>query len=97
MENHLYSFNGNLRRQSWGGAIGNILTGSLGVLYTVFWCKAFLDNVKDATSEIKDFISEQRNSLQNIANRNLSQCMCECVCSIFEFFSLSSLNLYAVS
>ena len=39
MENHLYSFNGDLRRQNKGGAIGNILTGALGVLYTVFWCK----------------------------------------------------------
>ena len=56
MENHLYSFNGDLRRQSKGGAIGNILTGALGVLYTVFWCKAFLDKVKDATSELTDFV-----------------------------------------
>ena len=56
MENHLYSFNGDLRRKSRGGAIGNILTGTLGVLYTVFWCQAFLDKVKDATSEIKEFI-----------------------------------------
>ena len=56
MENHLYSFNGDLRRQNMGGAIGNILTGALGVIYTVFWCKAFLDKVEDATSELTEFV-----------------------------------------
>ena len=42
----IYAFNGDLRRQSKGGAIGNILIGALGALYTVFWCKAFLSKVK---------------------------------------------------
>ena len=56
MKNHLYSFNGDLRRQNKDGAIGNILTGALGVLYTVFWCKAFLDKVEIATSELTEFV-----------------------------------------
>ena len=43
MSEHIYSFNGDQRKQAPGGAIGNVLTGSLGVLYTVYWCKEFLE------------------------------------------------------
>ena len=55
MSEHIYSFNGDLRKQAAGEAIGNVLTGSLGVLYTVYWCKEFLDKVKKATEGISDF------------------------------------------
>ena len=55
MSQHIYSFNGDLRKQAAGGAIGNVLTGSLSVLYTVYWCKEFLDKVTWATEEFRDF------------------------------------------
>ena len=45
MSEHMYSFNGDLRKQKAGGAIGNVLTCALAVLFTVWWCKHFLDKV----------------------------------------------------
>ena len=41
MKEHMYSFNGEIRKQTAGGAIGNILTGSLAVCFMVRWCKIF--------------------------------------------------------
>ena len=36
MSEHMYSFDGDLRKQKHGGAIGNVLTCALAVLYTVW-------------------------------------------------------------
>ena len=37
MAGHIFSFNGTIYRQARGGAIGNILTGSLAALFMVWW------------------------------------------------------------
>ena len=55
MEEHMYSFNGEMRKQAAGGAIGNILTGSLAVCFMVRWCKIFRGKVLSATRTIPGF------------------------------------------
>ena len=55
MGNHLFSFNGLLRKQSEGGAIGSTLTRAVAVLYTIRWSKEFKERLSVATSEIPDF------------------------------------------
>ena len=37
MENHVYSFNGQLRKQSAGAAIGTTLSGAIAALFMVKW------------------------------------------------------------
>ena len=37
MRNHVYTFNGEVRRQSEGGAIGNKLTGAMAKVYMSRW------------------------------------------------------------
>ena len=51
MTEHLYSFNGELRKQKKGGAIGNVLTGALATIFMIFWCKLFLEKVIEATTK----------------------------------------------
>ena len=55
MGEHIYSFNGSLRKQSSGAAIGTTLAGALAVLYMLRWCRDFQRKLEFATSEIKDF------------------------------------------
>ena len=56
MSEHCYSFNSKLYKQSKGGAIGNILTGSLAVLYMLYWSREFTKKLILATSDIPSFI-----------------------------------------
>ena len=51
MTEHLYSFNGELRKRKKGGAIGNVLTGALATIFMIFWCKLFLEKVIEATTK----------------------------------------------
>ena len=37
MSEHMYSFDGEIRKQQSGVAIGNVLGGALAVLYTALW------------------------------------------------------------
>ena len=55
MENHIYSFAGEFRKQSKGGAIGNVLTGSLGAFCMVIWSRGFKKNLDYAMTEITTF------------------------------------------
>ena len=56
MQEHLYSFNGELRKQRRGGAIGNVLTGALATIFMISWCKLFLEKVTEATRDIPEFV-----------------------------------------
>ena len=56
MSEHCYSFNSKLYKQSKGGAIGNILTGSLAVNYMLYWSREFTKKLKLATSNIPSFM-----------------------------------------
>ena len=56
MQEHLYSFNGDLRKQRRGGAIGNVLTGALATIFMISWCKLFLEKVTEATRDIPEFV-----------------------------------------
>ena len=55
MGNHLYTFNGEIRRQTRGGAIGNVLTGSLATLYMLYWARTFKHRLSEATKNIPSF------------------------------------------
>ena len=55
MENHIYTFNGEIRKQSKGGAIGNVLTGALATIYMVKWTRDFKTKLSEATSEFPLF------------------------------------------
>ena len=52
MNNHVYSFNGVIRRQHSGGSIGNSLTGSIATVFVLHWSKLFLQKVKTATEDL---------------------------------------------
>ena len=54
MSNHVYSFNGSLRKQKSGGAIGNILTASLAVMFMIKWKREFAMKAEEAVSEIEN-------------------------------------------
>ena len=56
MNNHIYTFNGEIKRQVKGGAIGLMLTGWLACLYMIHWCKKLVSKVKDATADLPDFV-----------------------------------------
>ena len=56
MSEHMYSFNGDLRKQKAGGTIGNVLTCAVAVLFTVWWCQKFLDKVNEACRDLSDFV-----------------------------------------
>ena len=55
MENHIYSFAGEFRKQSKGGAIGNVLTGSLGAFCMGILARGFKKNLDYAMTEIATF------------------------------------------
>ena len=55
MNNHIYSFAGEFRKQSKGGAIGNVLTGSLGAFAMVIWSRGFKKNLNYAMTELESF------------------------------------------
>ena len=41
LENHIYSFNGYIRLQSSGGAIGDSLTGAIASVFVIHWAREF--------------------------------------------------------
>ena len=49
------SFNGEFKKQSSGGAIGNILTGALAAAFMAVWAREFKSVLANATSEITAF------------------------------------------
>ena len=49
MENHIYTWNGSIKKQSKGGPISSGLTGELGVFFMLVWTTIFIDRVKYAT------------------------------------------------
>ena len=55
MNNHIYSFAGEFRKQSKGGAIGNVLTGSLGAFAMVIWSRGFMKNLNYAMTDVESF------------------------------------------
>ena len=55
MRNHVYTFNGEVRRQSEGGAIGNKLTGAMAKVYMNRWTRQLKYNLAQATEDIDDF------------------------------------------
>ena len=56
MENHCYTFNGEIKQQSKGGAIGNILTGSLGALTMVRFTRELKNKLVYAMQDNPDFV-----------------------------------------
>ena len=55
MENHIYRFGGELRRQTSGGPIGVELTGALADLFMLYWDRKFLNKLKDLDIKIKGY------------------------------------------
>ena len=51
MQNHIYSYNGQLYRQKRGAAIGTKLSGSLAVLATQVWSMRFNDLLAKINSD----------------------------------------------
>ena len=47
LENHVYNFNGEIRLQSSGGAIGDSLTGAIAAVYMINWCREFKQKLSD--------------------------------------------------
>ena len=56
MSEHMYSFDGEIRKQQSGVAIGNVLGGALAVLYTVYFCRKYTERIMKATRDIPGFI-----------------------------------------
>ena len=56
MNNHVYTFNGEIKRQVKGGAIGLMLTGWLACLYMIHWCKKLVSKVNIATADLPGFV-----------------------------------------
>ena len=55
MRNHVYTFNGEVRRQSERVAIGNKLTGVMAKVYMSRWTRQLKCNLAQATEDIDDF------------------------------------------
>ena len=55
MQNHVYTFNGIVRRQREGGAIGNKLTGGMAKVFTSRWTSEFRAKVTSAAKNIDNF------------------------------------------
>ena len=55
MRNHVHKFNGEVRRQSEGGAIGNKLTGAMTKVYMSRRTRQLKCNLAQATEDIDDF------------------------------------------
>ena len=62
MDNHIYTWDKTIRKQSKGGAIGSDLTGELGVFFMLVWTSLFIDKVKHATIAKNTILS--RSSLE---------------------------------
>ena len=45
LENHIYSFNGKIKLQSSGGAIGDPLTGAIAAVYVINWARKMKQNL----------------------------------------------------
>ena len=54
--NHIYTFNGQIRKQKQGGGIGDKLTGGLAILFMIWWARTFLDKVTLAAEDIPGFV-----------------------------------------
>ena len=52
----MYTFNGKIRRQASGGAIGNSLTGALSALYMLFWVRKFRQKLITTSAGVPDFV-----------------------------------------
>ena len=55
MKNHCYSFNGEIRIQSRGGAIGNKLTGAIATVKMLNWARIFKEKLTFATQNLQSF------------------------------------------
>ena len=55
MDNHMYSFNTDIRLQDEGGSIGNTLTCALAVLFMVYWSRGFKSKLSLATEDFPQF------------------------------------------
>ena len=56
MSNHLYSFNGEVKRQESGGPIGLKLSGSLAKVYMLYWSRCFIEAMGRAMVGITSFM-----------------------------------------
>ena len=62
LDNHIYSFNGQIKLQSSGGAIGDSLTGSIASVYVIHWCREFkqkLQNVNIIPEILKVYVDDE--------------------------------------
>ena len=55
MQNHVYTFNGIVRRQREGGTIGNKLTGGMAKVFMSRWTREFRAKVTNAAKNIDNF------------------------------------------
>ena len=55
MKNHVYTFNGIVRRQKEGGAIGNKLTGAMAKVFMSKWTREFRARVTNEAKSIDNF------------------------------------------
>ena len=55
MENHIYKFGGELRRQQDGGPIGLELTGALADLFMLYWDRKFLNKLEELFINVKGY------------------------------------------
>ena len=55
MENHIYRFAGELRKQKSVGPIGIELTGALTDLFMLYWDRKFLNKLKDLDIQVKGY------------------------------------------
>ena len=56
MSNHCYTFNGQIKLQAKGGAIGNVLTGALGALTMVRFTRNLKEKLVYAMQDNPDFV-----------------------------------------
>ena len=62
LENHIYSFNGEIKLQSSGGAIGDSLTGAIASVYVIRWCREFkqkLQNVNIIPDLLQVYVDDE--------------------------------------
>ena len=55
MKSHIYSFNGDIKKQKAGGSIGSSLTGALAVMYQLVWSRTFKELVQKAAASIPGY------------------------------------------
>ena len=55
MENHIYRFGGELRKQLEGGPIGVELTGALADLFMLYWDRKFLTKLQEINIHVKGY------------------------------------------